>query len=207
MECAVSTTSPLSFAHVIVAGVGTFRALMQQCANLFPEAKVHWFVLGQRANSSEPVKDSGGHPTKHVLQKLQVMPQERLDEFYMRNVHVYVNAETGGNGWPLGAEAAMTGAVLFSTDVSNVSAACGFQSLSVSAVGDVVNADTANFVSLGTHSVPQTAVLLRHLYQNRTLFEGLSRRSQGRVCEAVAYSAQQDRIFAELDKAVATARQ
>ena len=97
----------------------------------------------------------------------------------------------------------MTGAVLFSTDVRNVSAACGFQSLSVSAVGDVVNADTENFVSLGKHSVPQAAVLLRHLYENRTLFEGCPTAAKS----ASAYSAQQDRIFAELDNAVATTRQ
>ena len=46
-----------------------------------------------------------------------------LDEFYKKNVDIYVNLSTNKsfNGWPLGMESLINGCVLITTDPNNIS--------------------------------------------------------------------------------------
>ena len=189
-------------------GLGWFRDFMLLSMKMLPDANIHWYVFGQASRTSLNITDTSGQPTNHMLHKVPMLHQTDLDGFYAKKIHVYVNAETGGNGWPLGIEAMLTGAVLFSVDHHNVSRLFGFHTMSLTEQGVLQGTDVANFVLLrsrgGAGSSPQEAAsILARFYHNRDLLAIVSKRSQKSTCGLVAYERQQGVIFSAIDRAVA----
>ena len=68
-------------------------------------------------------------PPSPAVVHLQAMPQAALDAFYQQSVDIIVNLDRTDcrHGWPLGVEAMLKGAVLFTTDRHNLNARNGYR--------------------------------------------------------------------------------
>ncbi len=97
-------------------GLGVFSRVVKKCAQRQDAlGDVTFYCLGTGA----PVKGA---------QNVGLLSQAELTEFYRQHADVYLNLDTGAkiNGWPLGTEALLTGAVLISTDPNGMNGGYGY---------------------------------------------------------------------------------
>jgi hypothetical protein len=132
----------------------------------------------------------GNVPPSPSVQVLPAMPQAELDKVYVDRVDVYITCENTDrmNGWPLGSEAVLRGAVLFATDDNNYNDGNGFFF-------------SEGFTRLGNRSADNMAAL-EQLHRYAEDFNELHRHSvaiQQRAVKLFSFAAQMQPIFLELD--------
>lgn len=117
-----------------------------------------------------------------------MMEQNDLDEFYKLSVDIYINTETGKalNGWPLGVEALIQGAVGIQTDPLGMNSGWGFT-------------DEEMFILQSESDlVTQIGSMLVKLVQDRHLLYGMSMKSQKKIFDLLAYEKSQAKVFRAL---------
>ncbi len=187
-------------------GVNFFWELCALFTQLFPHLAVQWQFFGTFGADAP-----NGRCNASYL--FPPMAQASLNLAYADQIDIFVNPDTGiTNGWPLGGESLLTGAVIFSTDVrdSNVGSGFGFVPLT-----DATRADnTAEFVFLETlqpnitvpvflpPNITRAALQLAELHSDRALLESMSLRSQSRACRLFGYDSVLNKMFQAIDKQV-----
>lgn len=118
-----------------------------------------------------------------------VMDQERLDAFYRGYIDIYINTETGLalNGWPLGSEALLQGAVGITTDPQGMNAGFNFSDEEIFIVPTM------------EAGVPHIIQALARLTNDTDLLYSMSQKSQRKVHELYAFSNSQAKVFAAID--------
>ena len=118
-----------------------------------------------------------------------VMDQERLDAFYRGYVDIYINTETGlaFNGWPLGSEALLQGAVGITTDSQGMNAGFNFTDEEIFIVPTM------------EAGVPHIIQALARLTNDTDLLYSMSQKIQRKVHELFAFSNSQAKVFAAID--------
>jgi hypothetical protein len=117
-----------------------------------------------------------------------MMEQNDLDEFYKSSVDIYINTETGKalNGWPLGIEALIQGAVGIQMDPLGMNSGWGFT-------------DEEMFILRSESDlVSQIGSILVKLVQDRHLLHRMSLKSQKKIFDLLAYEKSQANVFRAL---------
>jgi hypothetical protein len=135
----------------------------------------------------------GNVPPSPIVQVLPAMPQAELDKVYADRVDVYITCENTDrmNGWPLGSEAVLRGAVLFATDDNNYNDGNGYFF-------------SEGFTRLGNRSADNMAAL-EQLHRYAEDFNELHRHSvaiQQRAVKLFSFTAQMQPIFLKLDATI-----
>ncbi len=109
-----------SMGHAAEKGAADFVMLSKVYKEKHPESRVEFISIGKDAL----------HPD---VTHLGPMPMRDLFSFYRTELDVMVSLDTGlaYNGWPLGSEAALAGAVLATTDPQNARGAYGLTENSI----------------------------------------------------------------------------
>ena len=141
---------------------------------LFPGHDVRFIAIGNTAFSKP-------------IERVAPMPMHELMDFYRQEVDIMVSIDTAKafNGWPLGVEAALNGAVLITTDIANANQHYGFPN-----------------ESLFIFDLNQRSAVVEFIHEMNVDRRQLMARSQ--FCQRAfltfyAYEAQQGRIFKYLD--------
>lgn len=163
-----------SMGHAKEKGSDHFLQIAKTYHDVFPRHNVR-FVAISKAAFPKPVE------------RVAPMAMHDLMEFYQQEVDIIISIDTAKafNGWPLGVEAALNGAVLITTDSSNANRHYGFP-------------DDSLFIFNHTQIEP-VVELIRQLELDRHRLLTRSRRCQQAFLDFYAYEKQQGRVFEYLD--------
>jgi len=125
----------------------------------------------------------GSSPISKLIAFVPLMSQEQLDAFYRKEIDVMLNLERNKtvNGWPLGTEAAINGAVLLTTDNDNLNKRNRFF------------LDDFHIVSM--HHTDGIIHKIKQLYDDRQLLHSKSVSLQDRVFELFKYENMMGKLF------------
>lgn len=128
---------------------------------------------------------------------LGMMDQTNLDKFYQKSVDVYINTDTGKllNGWPLGIEALIQGAVGVQTDPHGMNAGWGF------------TADEMFILQSEADAAAQIVSILVKLVQDRHLLHQMSMRSQEKIFDLLSFDKSQGKVFKAMTSRICEQRQ
>jgi hypothetical protein len=172
------------------------RPLVQVCFTSLgnPEQKgadtyVRIAEMYQQRYPADPVLffGVGNVPASDAVVHVSSMTQSQLTLFYHHNIDIIFNLDRtkNMNGWPLGSEAMIEGAVLFSTDSHNMNEKTGFRF-------DFHRVDEANLSS--------TIVKIRQLLYDPDLLLDLSKKMQQRSFELFSFDATMGMILAYVER-------
>jgi hypothetical protein len=118
------------------------------------------------------------HP--NIIQ-LDPMDYISLNKFYRETIDIYLNLENGSdfNGWPLGIDAAMEGAVILTTDARKSN--------------DVYKVPHNSYIII--NAIDQAAQIIKDLSTNRDLLLEHSVNTKEYLDKIITYDNQQKRIF------------
>ena len=124
----------------------------------------------------------GNCPSSPLITPCPPMDQKSLSEFYYSNVDVIINLETGAglNGFPLGCEAIIQGAVLFTTDLYNQNSNNNY------------NFDPFHII---TFDYPSIAEKIVHLHTDRESLSQKSKALQEKMFQLFSYQNTMQKIF------------
>lgn len=99
-----------SLGHSVEKGASTYLEITKNFKDKYPLSNVNFIAIG-----NYPFEQQG-------VEIYSPMPMMKLIDFYKSNVDILISIDTGiaFNGWPLGIEAALTGALLATTDPNNL---------------------------------------------------------------------------------------
>ena len=119
-----------------------------------------------------------------------ILNQDELDKFYSSHVNIYVSADTGRllNGWPLGIEALLQGAVGIVTDPHNMNTAWG------------LTRDEIKIVPSNSETASEIARFLCTVAANRSLLFRMASLSQAKIHSLLSYDKSQGRVFAAIEE-------
>jgi len=125
----------------------------------------------------------GNCPTNKNIVKLEPMSQHSLSEFYLNNVDILINLDSGKglNGFPLGIESVMQGCLLLTTDVHNSNILNNF------------NFDS--FIIIDRNKLEEIADKIKFLYDNRDICKEKSIKLQNRIYELFNYENHMKKIL------------
>lgn len=121
-----------------------------------------------------------------------LMSQEKLDKFYHDTIDIYINTELGLvlNGWPLGMEALLQGAVGIQTDPLHVSKRSEWN----------VSSDEMVIVKEGKDGIPEIVSNLARLIQNPDEICMMSKLSQRNMFQRLSFNNTQLKIFEAIER-------
>lgn len=157
-----------SLGHGHAKGDMAYLAIAEYYRNNYPNHAVDFYSVGNCSRSA-------------YIKHFDAMDFRALSNFYKNHIDLYVNLETGAefNGWPLGIEAAVQGAVLLTTDSR--------QSASKYRVPD-----KTFFIS---NQIADIVNGIKQFYENKTLLQEYSINTQAYLTSLISYQQQQSRIF------------
>lgn len=161
-----------SFGKPKKKGADVYIQAMENYKTLYPKDKVEFISIGEC-------------PECKTIKQYGFMTMENLKRIY-NDVDIYVNPERGAisNGWPLGVEAMLKGAVLITTDAFNVRADYSFGN---------------NMLIVEKDDVDGIVKYIKQLYLDRKLLNELSIKTQQSVSEFYSFENQQQKIFDFID--------
>lgn len=134
----------------------------------------------------------GNVPPSPAVIHLDVMSQAQLNAFYRRYIDVAFNLDRTEmrNGWPLGAEAMLQGAILFTTDNHHMNNKTGFH------FGDEVYVVVED-------DIDATVDKLHELVNDQVMLRRLSRAAQQRSARVFGYENTMKKIIDYMEKIMA----
>jgi hypothetical protein len=182
-----SNGSPLvvaftSLGDVRSKGADLYVSIAQDYRRTFPKDNITFLGIGNV-------------PSSPAVQAMQPMPQADLLVFYRDTVDVIMSLERTDreNGWPLGIEAVLEGAVLFTMDKFGLNEANGFN------FGDGI-------VIVSEWDTAPVLDKLHSYVHNRELLRIHSRTIQERAFELFSFEKQVGTIFGALERSVDQSR-
>jgi hypothetical protein len=157
--------SSMGYGHA--KGDNEFLKIVNDYKKTYPNDKIKFISIG---NCGE---------NKNVI-NYRPMDYKTLQDFYHKNVDVYLNLDTGVgfNGWPIGMESLKTGSVLITTDKLNVSK-------------DYNLNDDPFFI---TNNLNEFVGIIKNLHDDRNLLLEKSIKCQKFVYNYTSYNNQQLKI-------------
>ena len=137
----------------------------------------------------------GPNSNRSGVQYTGLMNQEHLDTFYREKIDIYINPEPGlhFNGWPLGTEAMIQGAVMITTDPLGMNNHYHFTK------------DEMVIVPVGGAEEIATAVV--ELVNDRALLHRVSNMGQKRLFEVLNYDNGIGKVFEAMEARMEKERQ
>lgn len=157
-----------SLGHGHAKGDMAYLAIAEYYKTNYPNHAVDFYSVGNCSRSA-------------YIKHFDAMDFRALSNFYKNHIDLYVNLETGAdfNGWPLGIEAAVQGAVLLTTDSRQ--SATKYQV-----------PDKTFFIS---NRIAEIVNGIKQFYENKTLLQEYSINTQAYLTRLISYQQQQSRIF------------
>ena len=122
-----------------------------------------------------------------------IMNQADLDLFYQNSIDIYINTETGIalNGWPLGIEALLQGAVgVMTNSQDNYYDSWDFSN------------EEMFIVPEGQVGIPDIVRALAALVKDRHLLNSMSQKSQKKIHQLLSFSNGQAKVFEAIEKRI-----
>lgn len=153
-------TSVGSFA---LKGGDVYYSIANEYSRMYPKDNIQFIAVGN-------------NPYNSNVTLYPVMAQEKLDRLYETKVDAIFNLERSNrlNGWPLGAEAILRGALLFSTDNYDFNNRTGFNL-------------TDGFVIVNPRDFKNTIASLRQYVKNSTLLYLHRKAIQSKIYNIMRY--------------------
>lgn len=159
-------------------GLPDYYAMADYIRNKYPKLDIEYILIGTHK------------PDRPYIKYIQPMPQEQLSQYYYDLVDIYVNPETGilYQGWPLGSEALLEGAVLITTDHKNMNTDSQFNFKS-------------DEIFISNKNIPETfGEFVVKLYNDRELLHKYSIKGQQKAHELFSYEKQMLPRFEAIQK-------
>ena len=165
-----------SLGAVAEKGADHFVAIAEAFTQRFPSSHVKFIGIGNVTASP-------------AVRSLPAMPQASLNDFYRRSIDIIFNLDRTNNlhGWPLGCEAVVHGALLFSTDVNGMNE-----------LNDFHFAD--GFFRVVEGNISATVARLHAYALDRQLLQEHSKAIQFRAHSLFGFSRQMGQIIGEMRK-------
>ncbi len=162
-------------------GANDYIKIVNEYTKKYPSQRVLWYFFGTKENVVLP------NNIRHV----PPMAQKDLDNFYLHNVDILINLETGlaMNGWPLGIEAMLQGVYLITTDNRNSNDYFKYTDNMLHII-DKNSADTVTDVIEKIHS----------LSTDKSKITAMGLEAQLHSFKHFSYQAQQQKIFNFIDE-------
>lgn len=151
-----------------IKGEKTYLDIAEFYKTNYPDDTVDFYSVGNCVRSP-------------YIKHFEAMDYKTLGEFYKKHINMYLNLETGinFNGWPLGIEAVVQGAVILTTDYRQ------------SATKYKIPPNTF-FISNHLSDIVKG---IKQFYENKNLLQEYSLNTKAYLTSLISYKQQQSRIF------------
>lgn len=155
-------------------GAGFFQQIAETYISRHPLSNIEFISIG---NSKFP----------DCIEPFPPMPIHDLMQLYRDRVDIIISIDTGKayNGWPLGGEAALSGALLVTTDIHDANSH--------------YNLPEGAICIFTTENLDQVLTLIHELDQDRIELQRRANMCQQSMIDFYRYEAQQGRIFSYID--------
>ena len=158
-----------SLGHRSEKGLDDYLNIITSYKNIYPDDNIQFISIGHSVEYQNLIN----YPPMDYMS---------LDEFYKKNVDIYVNLSTNKsfNGWPLGMESLINGCVLITTDPNNISQQYELEE------------DSGIFI---INDNRQCIDIIKQIHDNREILIINSNISQTNFEKYLKYENQQEKIF------------
>jgi len=158
-------------------GAPLFKLIAEKYKEMYPSDNIEFIGIGNCKHS------------KNII-PIEPMPIKQLQKFYRDKIDIVLNLEDGKafNGWPLGIEAALEGAVLITTDVHDTNKYMQYPENSLFIV------EKDDYRNIIRH--------IKKLHDDRNLLQVMSSNIQKHSFKMFSYENQQQKIFDFLNSSI-----
>lgn len=164
-----------SLGNIIEKGADIYIKIAEKYKNMYPNDDIIFYGIGIV-------------PTSPIITKMNPLPQSELDIFYRDNIDIIFNLDRGNllNGWPLGVEGAIYGALLLTTNNDNM---------------NILNNYNFNeFLLINSNNIDDIINKIKMLYIDRELLNKLSIELQTKVHHLFSFDRTMKLIFEFIQK-------